>query len=101
MSNLSLYEIWGEAVARFPNSESRQLDFVNSWIGIRNKCKAHRQRSDNLYGIGRKSRNKNWNRKFGIENNDSIIYYTYRIPSFIFLLVCILMICNLVLHGLE
>lgn len=46
-----------EAIARFPNSKSRQEDFVRSWAGIVARLKGrHMQKSDVMYGRRRRKK---------------------------------------------
>lgn len=56
MSKRTDWLIVQEAIRRFPDSPSRQRDFVDSWGGIKVKRKVrHKQRSDRNYGRGRRS----------------------------------------------
>lgn len=47
-----------EAIRRFPDSPSRQNDFIASYAGIRAKkaTRRHLQKSDRNYGTGRRAR---------------------------------------------
>lgn len=57
MSKRTDWLIVQEAICRFPDSPSRQRDFVDSWGGIMVKRTGrHLQKSDRNYGRGRRAR---------------------------------------------
>ena len=58
MSKRTDMEICREAIRRFPDSPSRQNDFIASYAGIKRKKATHRhlQRSDRNYGRARRAK---------------------------------------------